>query len=1574
MNEWYLWFCKSRKKPPPINNLFMLSCTLLLLLQLFNMNNEDETTSTQQGTTEAEPAVEQETRVTETSKPPNTDCVKETNTSEEKANNEITKTNTTIEVLETHREDNNENLKELKDTQNGENDDEEHKEKTQQEEQPYTNSGSCKVLAEKEDGDIESVEDITKDTNQKQETSKEDNKENIENIKIQNVEVESKEINEEDVSNTNGKDAKETKVEDNSSIEKAHLKNVSAENENKKELNSVENQNENLTSHPPKDVAATDNESKESDDVAQQENFDSLEKDSGDNGGKESDSQNENATTTTTGSSKDACTEVKDIESNASKNPNEDSVANSSKCDSADIKDKESNATKNSNEDSRTCPSKDDSADVKDKESNFPKNSIEDSITDSSKDASADKQDSETKQKEAATTLLEDSAPSQDSNDVDNNDSFLNNTNYDLNEENIDEDAEFEDVEAPADGDEELIVPDETENGNSTNAEDEEEEEDEGKISNCVAKSHTEDKLDDKTSAEEEENCYSALEPELVAIEENTKDENSMGEEAPNGNEEDGDESSNITANDPLNCVESQEGSESKAQDSERDSHNEADSNAAAESGNNADAEGVNNNQEVHKDVEKEDEDDEVQFIETRNSPICIESDDDDDDDETSNPPAATKSAELSVVNKRETRSSVNAKSASEHGNKQTINLPTSSISLPKNLTVTRTSARKSTARPPQLPRVSTPPTVVSQSAYNRPKIFQHLNRATFHRRSMPAAPTASGNRQVVDTIDLLDSSDEEGHSSIQAHNRSLPPKFRTPPKRTLMAAKNMNKKSPNKMHITPSHSILPPNSFAAQIRRQQVRKPAPPPLPPPTPQSNFLNAVQLQPATGGVNPPAFSALLSNKSVIIPNAFYGNPPSMRGAGDAELERRYARWLDNFITQFCNPQLVASHSCFVFLQRALKYKDFVHVKSVRTSLNMNAQTATDHLNHQLMMEMRSIFLKSSKEITPHGRRFCELTCSMVQNKSVTLLVHGITNKVILKTCNMEMPTASSTSSSSSNNANSSSSASASSSNNRKRQLDEDEYVPGKDFHKTSNVAAENADQSSGDADGPKRSLRSKRAKRLDNSFSYNEDDLAEYDLEDEEEQAERLAREAVQRKIEKKRMEAQRQRQQQAASFESAFLQTFAKTLGDRPTPTSLPPARHSRTDHRSRASSSVANSMLAHAMHNDAEDMLAATWIENVENEETQVISDDDEPREHRIYKKQEQQRARPRPQPPQQQQQQQHQYQHQQRTSSQKSQQHAPSATHPRHWPKNTDINLVVNSKSKDICVICKLSVQRIVHHYVNEHRGSEVYNSRLSSSQLEQLKRGACNIKNMTLYKNGQPQYEAYCIFCQKDSRFMLPYWCQHFTMHTGEYAYRCSGCGIRKPTRSLLTQHQAQVNGCPEGGNVLQDYLHDVKRVRVEARICTLCNYVQLHRANVVKHLHQQHNIKQILPKHIQTIVLLKDQSEPGPSMPTPEVPPQLNRRQLQRSSTSASNRRIPSYVVDDDDDNTLLFAEDALPPMHQQEQAETAEPASNQYYNYMPPYMMNQNHENFTWEEADPSDDLSFMICGMLDVPE
>lgn len=689
----------------------------------------------------------------------------------------------------------------------------------------------------------------------------------------------------------------------------------------------------------------------------------------------------------------------------------------------------------------------------------------------------------------------------------------------------------------------------------------EEEEEETTKSSEAAYKDEEDDGDSDKKSvansdAKEDTCSKSYEEPEELLVLQEIRNAARDMEQSKSDQDDLNEDSTTQGSYDPLHCTDNKEADDeaenikyvesensNASQTPEKDENNEDEEQEEVNSKKSDESDNENSmeseDQQNHHD--ENEEDDEVQFVETRNSPICIESDDDDDVDETR---ATTEETSLSSAH------NITAKKSDD--NKRIITTATTTVTVPRNIIVTRTSARKSTAKPPQ-PQLkpSNNSVAIAPQLQNKPKNFNYLQKTTntvFNKRTF----TGTSTQKIVDCIELLDSSDEET-SSKASRTQKPTQQQRMPQKRTLLAAKgNFYKNNSNSKQTNVTANRLPHN-FTPQIR-PQPKKPAPPPLPPPTPQSNFLNAVQLQPAAV-TNPPAFSARLSNKNVIIPNAFYGNPPNIRKSpSEIEAERRSVRWLENFLNQFCKPQFEPTHSCFVFLQRALKYKDFVRIKALRTSMNNHVQNASNQLNLELMMDLKTIFFKNVKKITNYGQRFCELTCTAAAGKAVSLITHRLSGKVTLKTSNMEMlkPT---NSSSATNAASTSSYSGTTTSATRKRQLDEDEdeYTPDKSLYKTKGKPpSENGDEDSGDTgDDRKRSLRTKRTKRIDNSFSYNEDDLlAEYEIDDEDD--EKLAQVEIQRKIEQKRLEAQQQRQQQAKSFESAFIQAFAKSI-DGPT-------------------------------------------------------------------------------------------------------------------------------------------------------------------------------------------------------------------------------------------------------------------------------------------------------------------------------------------------------------------------------------------------------------------------------------
>ncbi|KAL9885197.1 uncharacterized protein ACN427_011721 isoform 1-T1 [Glossina fuscipes fuscipes] len=1004
------------------------------------------------------------------------------------------------------------------------------------------------------------------------------------------------------------------------------------------------------------------------------------------------------------------------------------------------------------------------------------------------------------------------------------------------------------------------------------------------------------------------------------------------------------------------------------------------------------DSQAVNKIESINLIAEDDDDEDEVQIIENRNSPICIESDDDDNDDD------------LEENERLKEQASTIRRSPS----KQIITTPTATVSVSKNITITRTNARKSTAKQQFPSKSNIMATTLSATATARIGSTQNKTKPTFHNLSQRSATPISNESDVtvLDTIDLLDSSDDEEQTRLFVK------------KRTLLTTNNKVQGQTSMSNMT---STLPlSNQFQRNLRYKAVSRP----LLKPTPQSNFLNAVQLQPtAAFGVQPAAFSALLSNKNVIIPNAFYGNPPGLRSPSPDEQasKENSVRWLKHFVLQFSNAQLIASHSCFVLLQRVLRYKDFMRIKALRANLNTQAHTAKDYIETTLLKELATLFFKSSANggVTTCGKRFSELTCvgsdGGINRKPVTLMTHAAGGRATLKTWHFNsdiediaLPSAAINVESYAKVVNPVTSTLTTATTNRKRHTndddDEDEYVPSQPIY-MENPSQEN------NGEERKRSLRTKRTKRYDSNFSYNED-LIEFDMDNdnydneatqllEERQAKAQADAKIQQKIEQKRLEAKRQREQQVKSFESAFIQTFTKTIDERATMEESSNDQEKAISKRVRLNNDDSTALIGqYAPVNDAEDLLQATWIENIENSETNGVINEDKRKtknvndvnyddeyndpeqllQHYIctstssstsqYSKKYQKSKNGKKNTSLKQQTTKFDFEQTRQPHCTEDEfitiggwpnDEATTATSSR-WPKNTDIDMHVNGRNKDVCVICKLNALRIVQHYVNWHPGCEIYTSRLTFSRILQLQHTNLNLATVSTYKKGKHQYEATCAFCSKRSRFMLLYWYHHFTMHTGEYTYRCTGCGVRKPTRSLISLISHHKQSCP--GNIVQEHVFDQKATQIEAFYCSLCNYVQLHRTNIVKHLHTQHNIKKILPKHVQKVILLR-----------------AHRSHAATANLKSLHTSQVEYITDDDDtQNEAGYKEDKND--NQQEVDDEAEnyasissssQGQNQYYNYMPPYIL-QSEQLPQWDTTmmDDGDDLSYTICGMLDV--
>lgn len=172
---------------------------------------------------------------------------------------------------------------------------------------------------------------------------------------------------------------------------------------------------------------------------------------------------------------------------------------------------------------------------------------------------------------------------------------------------------------------------------------------------------------------------------------------------------------------------------------------------------------------------------------------------------------------------------------------------------------------------------------------------------------------------------------------------------------------------------------------------------------------------------------------------------------------------------------------------------------------------------------------------------------------------------------------------------------------------------------------------------------------------------------------------------------------------------------------------------------------------------------------------------------------------------------------------------------------PLNDEVTYYVNSRFWKKCRLCpgRKIVAHIVPHYVKDHGGKEVYCSRLHYETAKIL-RETKSVPNDD------------CVFCRvpHDNYSTRTQWLEHFTMFTGEYMYRCPNHG---KVRDKSCKNR---NGCKN--ITAESKLLKLPTNSIMASICNECNWIQLNRARVIKHVRKQHNRggsdEEIKKKHI------------------------------------------------------------------------------------------------------------------------
>uniref|UniRef100_A0A1A9UMM7 C2H2-type domain-containing protein n=1 Tax=Glossina austeni TaxID=7395 RepID=A0A1A9UMM7_GLOAU len=173
--------------------------------------------------------------------------------------------------------------------------------------------------------------------------------------------------------------------------------------------------------------------------------------------------------------------------------------------------------------------------------------------------------------------------------------------------------------------------------------------------------------------------------------------------------------------------------------------------------------------------------------------------------------------------------------------------------------------------------------------------------------------------------------------------------------------------------------------------------------------------------------------------------------------------------------------------------------------------------------------------------------------------------------------------------------------------------------------------------------------------------------------------------------------------------------------------------------------------------------------------------------------------------------------------------------------------------------CVLCYSKPHNTVAHYVRRHK-TESYVSRLTEAQLHDLTINTNFAEPQRPDHKGTMYYKVICYFC-KDvliEPFIKLY--NHYSQHTGEYAYVCSYCLHCKPFRTDIESHQHRKKACRQA-KIQVKYRYQSSGASIYLYFCSICNYVQLNEANVSKHLRREHSPSEAIDGNVKNCVLVK-----------------------------------------------------------------------------------------------------------------
>lgn len=182
----------------------------------------------------------------------------------------------------------------------------------------------------------------------------------------------------------------------------------------------------------------------------------------------------------------------------------------------------------------------------------------------------------------------------------------------------------------------------------------------------------------------------------------------------------------------------------------------------------------------------------------------------------------------------------------------------------------------------------------------------------------------------------------------------------------------------------------------------------------------------------------------------------------------------------------------------------------------------------------------------------------------------------------------------------------------------------------------------------------------------------------------------------------------------------------------------------------------------------------------------------------------------------------------------------------------QNTNSELYLKNENSQWCIICDLRRKRTVNHYKTSHGDREVFVARLSPEMTDTVKMEGIPVDR--IIKRYTKYLEATCPFCEVKKSFSTQYWILHMRSHTGEYMNKCQRCDKFVCFNSHCGQSTSKTDN------------FDLRLNDLNAFLCSKCNFIQIDKENVRKHLQNEHGETDV-DEHIKEVTLLPSWTIPG-----------------------------------------------------------------------------------------------------------